>query len=1091
MKPAPTYGRLDPDMLLGQAGGANRAVATAEGGSIAAAADRARSGIELRTLYAQLQQLLDHSPVVIYLLRIEGELQIPTVVSENIASFLGFTVAETMSDDWWPAQLHPEDCAAAFAAVQTTRSTGQGRSEYRIRHKDGSYRWVEDTMRLVRDDAGESTGIVGVWADITARKQAEDVLRAGPMAEGGERTGYWWESGVVVVLSAISTYALFVSEPMGAPLALGLLLMAMALLFYRHWTAARGETARERRIQTALRTLHAALDTRVQQRTAELAKANDALRAEVAERARTEAALGEERALMRAMIDQIPDLIYVKDSESRFLLANESIARVLGVASPAELLGKTDVDFHPEARAKAFRADELRVLAGEAVIEKEEFASDGSGRVFLTTKVPRRDTQGRVTGVIGLGHEITNRRRAEEELRQQQEQWRMVVTASPNAVFVVQDERIVLANPAALEMFGATARDGLIGRYALELVHEDYREMVRARMQQASEHDGPLPLIEQKFRRLEGGVVDVESNSVRFQFQGRPALLVEARDIRERKRGELRLKLQHSVTTALAEAESPARAYQRMLAMVCRNLQLDFGELWRVDRNAKVLRCIEVSHVDAADLADLASATRMATFPPGQGLAGRVWASGQAEWISDISLVTECERRTLATRVGLHGWIGFPIKLRDEVLGVVGFFSAQIKQPDEQMLLILSALGSQLGQFIERQELADQFRQAQKMEAVGTLAGGIAHDFNNIIAAMIGYSELAKMELGGNVAAQEHIDAVLVGAARATLLVRQILSFCRQQENERKPIQLRHIVTEALNLLRATIPTTIEFSYSFDADLPAVLADATQVHQIVMNLGTNAWHAMKDRPGRLEVKLAHCDVDATFVQNHPALRVGKYVRLSIGDTGHGMDEFTLQRIFEPFFTTKAPGEGTGLGLAVVHGIMQSHEGLVTVYSHPGEGTVFHLYFPTCIQTATPGIAGDVYVPHGQGERLLYVDDEAPLAKMGEKILQRLGYVVEAHTNPMLALQAVRAAPERYDLVITDLTMPGMTGTELAQELLSIRADLPVILTTGYTATLTAARAQAEGIREMLLKPLSVQALGDAVARVLAGSKKTS
>jgi PAS domain S-box-containing protein len=245
----------------------------------------------------------------------------------------------------------------------------------------------------------------------------------------------------------------------------------------------------------------------------------------------------------------------------------------------------------------------------------------------------------------------------------------------------------------------------------------------------------------------------------------------------------------------------------------------------------------------------------------------------------------------------------------------------------------------------ERRQLAEQVRQAQKMEAIGTLASGITHDFNNALSAIIGHAELARMQAGVRGSVVEHLDAVLDAAQRATELVRQILAFSRPQELDRRPIELRSAVEEALRLLRATIPATIEFETAFAPAETTVLADATQVHQIVMNLCTNAAHAMRDRPGRLTVALEPLRVDAGLAATLRGLRPGAYVRLTVSDQGHGMDEATLGRIFEPFFTTKEPGEGTGLGLAVVHGIMQSHEGAVAVESRPGEGTTFRLYFP--------------------------------------------------------------------------------------------------------------------------------------------------
>jgi CheY-like chemotaxis protein len=317
--------------------------------------------------------------------------------------------------------------------------------------------------------------------------------------------------------------------------------------------------------------------------------------------------------------------------------------------------------------------------------------------------------------------------------------------------------------------------------------------------------------------------------------------------------------------------------------------------------------------------------------------------------------------------------------------------------------------------------------------------------------------------------------------------VRQILAFSRQQEQERKPIQIRHVVAEALNLLRATTPSQIEFDVSLEAEVPTVLADATQVHQIIMNLGTNAAHAMKDRLGRLTVRIENFEADEAFVEVHPELQPMGYVRLSVSDTGTGMSPSTLSRIFEPFYTTKGPGEGTGLGLAVVQGIMQCHEGLITVYSHPGEGTTFHLYFPA-YGGAEEGPAGEIASNiRGRGERILYVDDEPILARMGKKILEHLGYAVEICSDATKALEAIRLNPLAYELVITDQMMPTMTGMDLARHIREISSDIPIILVTGYAAKLTVERVQALGIQDLLLKPISVGALGACVHRVLSES----
>jgi len=384
----------------------------------------------------------------------------------------------------------------------------------------------------------------------------------------------------------------------------------------------------------------------------------------------------------------------------------------------------------------------------------------------------------------------------------------------------------------------------------------------------------------------------------------------------------------------------------------------------------------------------------------------------------------------------------------------------------------------------EKTRLEAQLRQAQKLEAIGTLAGGIAHDFNNILGAIVGYTELVKADAAGNEPVLQHMEEISRASKRATDLVRQILSFSRQDEQERQAIQLRPVIKEALKLLRATLPASIEIHSDLDPAAPAVLADATQIHQIMMNLGTNAWHAMLERPGTLRVKLVTCDVDVDFAKLHPELRVGPYVRMSVSDTGHGMDSATLGRIFEPFFTTKAPGKGTGLGLAMVHGIMKGHDGAITVYSQPGEGTTFHLYFPALQSASTETESQARRIPRGHGEHVLFVDDEAPLARWGRETLERLGYRVTTHTNVLEAIAAVREQPARFDLVVTDLTMPVMNGLNLARRLLEIRPDLPIVLTTGYSASLTEESVRKLGLRELLFKPNTAQTLGEAIDRVL-------
>ncbi|HZZ20634.1 MAG TPA: response regulator [Opitutaceae bacterium] len=391
----------------------------------------------------------------------------------------------------------------------------------------------------------------------------------------------------------------------------------------------------------------------------------------------------------------------------------------------------------------------------------------------------------------------------------------------------------------------------------------------------------------------------------------------------------------------------------------------------------------------------------------------------------------------------------------------------------------------------ERKRIDEHFLHAQKMEALGQFSGGVAHDFNNILTAIGGYTELSLMVLKENPAVRDHLGAVLRSTARAADLVKQILTFSRQESQARQTVDLRPVVAESLKLMRATIPTTIGFETSIAKDLPSVLANANQVHQVLMNLGINAWHAMRERQGRILISLEPFDVTSEYAATKPNLRAGPYVRLSVSDTGDGMDPKTLRRIFEPFFTTKQQGQGTGLGLSVVHGIMDSHDGAVTVHSQPGEGTVFRLYFPVHDGVAATTLAPFEKASRGNGERILIVDDEEILAQLMQKALVSLGYEAEYRTEPREALALLKEDTAGFRMLLTDQTMPGMTGLALAAEATAIQPSLQVVLMTGYSLSLTAERIEEAGIRQLLLKPVGIDSLGCCVHAAISGKPPTN
>ncbi len=372
----------------------------------------------------------------------------------------------------------------------------------------------------------------------------------------------------------------------------------------------------------------------------------------------------------------------------------------------------------------------------------------------------------------------------------------------------------------------------------------------------------------------------------------------------------------------------------------------------------------------------------------------------------------------------------------------------------------------------EKQKLLGQLIMAQKMEAIGTLAGGIAHDFNNILSAILGYAAMAQdaSPLGSVVA--KHLGKIVEGAERAATLVKQILAFSRQADIKRIPLEPAHIVEEAVKLLRPSLPTTISIKLQLETSPPPILADPTQVHQILMNLCTNAFHAMEMDGGTLEITLKERILAEQDLQQHPEVQPGHFIELSVSDSGRGIKPEVRSKIYDPYFTTKEFGKGTGLGLAIVHGIVTSYGGFITCESEAGKGTVFHVFFPVLDQEIVQKLTPTVPLPLGNKEHILFIDDEEILVDMGRAMLQSLGYAVTAHTHSREALALFQSQPDQFDAVITDQTMPEITGDALAQRMLEIRPDLPIMLCTGYSSLISKEKALSLGIKCFALKPLN-------------------
>ncbi len=386
----------------------------------------------------------------------------------------------------------------------------------------------------------------------------------------------------------------------------------------------------------------------------------------------------------------------------------------------------------------------------------------------------------------------------------------------------------------------------------------------------------------------------------------------------------------------------------------------------------------------------------------------------------------------------------------------------------------------------EKSTLESQLRQTHKMEAIGTLAGGIAHDFNNILAAILGYADMAKDDIPDRNPAQELIDEVIKAGNRAKDLVKQILAFSRKADQSRVPLQIHHLINEVTNFLRATIPSTIEIRLNIDPNCGTVLADPTQIHQILLNLCTNASHAMEEKGGVLTITLKAVERPSETMENDSNMQPSPYILLAVKDTGIGIESDHLERIFDPYYTTKEVGKGSGMGLAVVHGIVHSHEGLIEVESTPGQGTIFKLFFQR-IDADVDQIKPDTSPFLTGTERILLVDDDPTIVNLTQARLEKLGYQVTSMTSSTETLALFASDPNAYDLVITDQTMPEITGVQLTKKLLKTRPDIPIIMCTGYSSTIDSEKANLIGTKAFIMKPIDTRELAKTVRHALTPS----
>ncbi|MBN2080760.1 PAS domain S-box protein [bacterium] len=724
------------------------------------------------------------------------------------------------------------------------------------------------------------------------------------------------------------------------------------------------------------------------------------------------------------------------DDDMLIIFANPTAEKLFGVTS-GELVGQSLRRFVPADQQEVFQGELAKRQQHESnTYEMEIVRRNGERRSVVISASPRLSDAGDYIGSFSILFDITDRVAQEKQMRLTQ----FSVDRAPDSAFWLNaDGDIIYVNDAACKSTGYT-REELLAMSILDIDRNfspaDWRELW------ARSVVSTKPIIETTHTGKDGTQIPVEITANHVEFGGQIYNCTFARDITQRKQAEEELKASEE-RFRLALVDSPLPIM----------IHAEDGEVVQLSR-----RWTELSGYDDSALATLADWVHRA-FGAQAGLElaeyAKLFATGQRyEGVREI------------------------ITAGGEVLRWE-FSSALIgRLPDGRRLAISTAMD-----VTARERLEQQLRQSQKMEALGVLAGGIAHDFNNMLFAILGNADLAADAIPSGDPAHVSLREIITATQRATELVRQILAFARQSERTRQQVDVVPLAQEAVRLVRATLPANIEIEQHYHLESAPVLADPSEIHQVLMNLCTNSGQEMLEHGGRLSIDVGAYAVTADTEAPPASLAPGDYVLITVSDTGRGIPAEMRDRIFEPFFTTKGVGQGTGMGLAVVHGIIADLQGAITVESPPGLGARFSIYIPRSSAATAVEPPHVEHLPTGT-ERVLMIDDEEAIGRVVNHVLTGLGYTVETHDNPAEALACYRSSEEGYDLVITDQSMPHLTGAELARQILAERPEQKIMLCTGYSQVMPEERALAQGISAYLLKPLDRATLATKVREVL-------
>jgi len=780
---------------------------------------------------------------------------------------------------------------------------------------------------------------------------------------------------------------------------------------------------------------------------------------------------------------------------------NDEMARIVGCSSPEEVISDCFDLAQQFYVDPGQRRDFLALLQKNEVVQQFECETKKKNGehiwVSINAKLTPAETdngQGSQMVIDGFVVDITERKRAQEALRESEQNFRTLSNSGQALIWTAgTDKGCNYFNDVWLAFTGRTLEQER-GEGWTAGVHPDDRQRCLDIYLQAFDRREKFSM-EYRLCRYDGQYRWIlDDGCPRFDCEGQfIGYIGHCLDITERKQAEDEIQRNESRLRRLVDIlQHPAETIQELLDYVLEQaIQLTGSKIGYIYHYHEERQELTLNSWSREVLPACAVANPQACYHLTQtGIWGEAVRQRRPLVINDFSATHPLKKGYPKGHVPLQRFVTIPIFKGERIVSVVGLANKETDYEETDILqitLLMDAVWKMTDSMRAEEEtlkLEAQLLQAQKMEAIGTLAGGIAHDFNNVLGAILGFTEIACDAIPPESIAHEYLAKVLEASHRASNLVKQILVFSRQANSEQVALQPALIIREAIKLLRPSLPTTITIKQQIAPDTKAILADPTQVHQILMNLCTNAFHAMEQTGGTLTITLKNVELTPQDLQNQLGVQPGSFALLSVADSGTGIPFTIREKIFDPYFTTKEVGKGTGMGLAIVHGIVKKYGGFISCASNPGLGTVFQVYIPAIeAQSLTPSQETTESIAPGR-ERILFVDDEEILADVGKTMLERLGYEVTVRTSSLEAWATFLEQPDQFDAVITDQTMPGLTGTALALRMLQLRPDLPIILCTGYSSLISEEEARSLGIRGFAMKPLAKKDVASILRTVL-------